>query len=301
MVLLVTILQPTSARGVSQQENGLGKKVEMLGVEPESQTGRLLQKKLALKLSLDQNEILLPLLGFAPPRIGLEILADADWLTTPKDNPQAQEEKLEALAIDHNLANYDVWTETGRSAVEQQEFKERLIKYYKCRSFWKGDKIRCMMTGEWHRRDHVIAEHIWKHKMHGSGLHKFNLERKDTSSPRNGILMLKDVEDQFTVKKVCIVYNATTRVFTIKVLDPSILDTTITHSTKKFRDIHNTGLSHPTGRIPFRRLLSFHARCAYKFAREKGWINVDVERLFEPYHDLSDGASIPSIDTASNT
>jgi hypothetical protein len=211
------------------------------------------------------------------------------------------EQRLEALAVDHNLANYDIWTETGRSEVEQQEFKERLITFYKCRGWLRRNEIRCMMTGEWHRRDLIIAEHIWKHKMHGKGLHAFRLEVKDTSSPRNGILMLKDVEDQFTVKKVCIVYNAVTEVFTIKVLDPSILDRTITDSKKKFRDIHDRQLWHPSNkRIPFRRLMSFHARCAYKFAREKGWISVDEERLFEPYHDLSDGASSPSIDTAAN-
>ena len=102
---------------------------------------------------------------------------------------------MRELSIDHNLNNYDIWTETGRSEVEQQEFKNGMIKFYNRGGFFNRNQVQCMMTNEWHRRDHVIAEHIWKHKMHGNGLHKFNLERKDAGSPRNGILMLKDVED----------------------------------------------------------------------------------------------------------
>lgn len=153
-----------------------------------------------------------------------------------------------------------------------------------------------MITNEWHRRDLVIAEHIWKHKMHGNGLHAFRLKRSDASSPRNGILMLKDIEDQFTVKNVCIVYNAFTKKFIIKVLNPDILDTLITHSKKTFRDIHDKKLCHPKGCFPFRRLLSFHARCAYTVAREKRWISVDEETSFRPFHELSDAASVPAHD-----
>jgi hypothetical protein len=203
---------------------------------------------------------------------------------------------LRDLAIDHNLINYDIWTETGRSEVEQQEFKDGLIKYYSRGGFFARNQVQCMMTNEWHRRDHVIAEHIWKHKMHGNGLHKFNLERKDAGSPRNGILMLKDIEDAFTVKHVCIVYNSLRRVFKIKVLNPNIFDTVINHSTKTFRDIHDTKLCHPKKKFPFRRLLSFHARCAHKVAREKGWITDVEESLFRPFHDLSDTASVPALD-----
>lgn len=202
---------------------------------------------------------------------------------------------IRELAIDHNLNKYDIWTESGRSAVEQQEFKDSMIKYYK-RNSWFGHKVRCMMTNEWHRRDHVIAEHIWKHKMDGNGLHKFNLQRTDAGSPRNGILMLQAIEDRFTIKHVCIVYDSIRKVFIIKVLNPDILTTVITPSNKTFGDIDGRKLNHPKNCIPFRRLLSFHARCAFKFAREKGWISVEQENLFMPFHDLSDTASVRAVD-----
>ena len=204
-------------------------------------------------------------------------------------------QSLKDLAIDHNISNYDIWTETGRSEVEQKEFKTAMIKYYK-RGVFYSRKVRCMMTNDLHRRDHVIAEHIWKQKMHGRGLHRFNLKREDACSPRNGILMLKDIEDQFTVKHICILYISTDQVFVIKVLDPSIMDRNITNSKKTFRDINNRKLSHPKGCFPFRRLLSFHAKLAFKEAREKGWITEVEESSYQPFHDLSDGASVPSIE-----
>ena len=205
------------------------------------------------------------------------------------------ERKIDELAVDHNLSNYDIWTETGRSEIEQKEFKDNLLLYYKRRGRIFND-ARCMVTNEWHPRQRVIAEHIWKNCMHGSGLHKFNLERADATSPRNGLLVLKDIEDQFTTKHICFVYNAMTREFIVKVLDPSLRDKVITHSLKTFGDIHNTKLHHPADRFPFRRILSFHARCSYKFAREKGWITREEEERFEPYHNFSDSASIPEID-----
>lgn len=202
---------------------------------------------------------------------------------------------LNGLAIEHNINNYDIWTETGRSEVEQKEFKDSMIKYYQRGGMFSGN-VKCMMTNEWHRRDHVIAEHIWKQKMHGRGLYRFNLRREDASSPRNGILMLKAIEDQFTVKHICLIYIATRQVFIIKVLDPSIMDRKIANSHKSFRDINNANLCHPKGCFPFRRLLSFHAQLAFKEAREKGWISEAEERSYQPFHDTSDGASIPSIE-----
>ena len=203
---------------------------------------------------------------------------------------------LKDLAIEHNINNYDIWTETGRSEVDQKEFKDSLIKYYR-RGGMITDDVKCMMTNEWHKRDFIIAEHIWKQKMHdGRGLCHFNLKQEDASSPRNGILMLKAIEDRFTVKHICLIYISTRQVFIIKVLDPSIMDRKITNSNKRFRDINGAKLCHPAGCFPFRRLLSFHAKLALKEAREKGWISEAEESSYQPFHDTSDGTSIPSIE-----
>ena len=203
------------------------------------------------------------------------------------------------LAVEHNRSNYDIWTETGRSEVEQEEFNEKLLDFYSRRSWMLWNyKVQCMVTNQWHRRDRVIASHIWKHEMHGNELHKFGLQRLDCISPRNGFLMLKSIEQRFDWKHICFVYNPLSQQFIVKVLNPAIRDVVIQFSKpeRKFSDIEGLQLQHPIGKMPFRRILSFHARCAFKFAREKGWITVTEENLFMPYHDLSDSASIPDID-----
>jgi hypothetical protein len=205
------------------------------------------------------------------------------------------EKRLSSLTIDYNLSEYDIWTEKGRSQHEQQEFKERLINYYSRRGFF-SNKIKCMVTDEWHPMNHVIASHIWKQRTHGAGLQVFLLERSDIISARNGLLLLKSIEERFDIKHLCIIYDPITSEFRVKVLNPNIMDNTIEFSTKTFRDIDGSKLQHPKKKYPFRRLLSFHARCAFKFARQSEWISADDEAQFEPYHALSENASVPDID-----
>ena len=206
------------------------------------------------------------------------------------------ERTLNSLAIDHNLMNYDIWTERGRSAAEQTEFKETLLDFYDRRgTFFHRGEAKCMVTNEWHSKDLVIAGHIWKSCKHGVGLQRFGLQRSDAASARNGLLMLKDIEDAFDVKDVCFVYNPVAREFRLRVLKPALLDRTIANSSKTFREIDNAKLKHRTGKIPYRRLLSFHARCAFKAAKERGWITSEEEAAFQPYHDLSDTASVPDV------
>ena len=217
------------------------------------------------------------------------------------------ENQIASLSIEHNLSNYDIWTETGRSEAEQQEFKKELINYYN-RKPWVFDfvnkgKLKCMATDQWLDKSLIIACHIWKSSMHGDGLTKFGLERQDAISPRNGFLMLKDIERQFDRKHLCIVYDSLNKWFKFKVLDPALFGVVIGNSNPKltFANIDNTKLRHPdNNNIPFRRLLSWHARCSFKFAKEKEWITEEIERDYEPYHNLSDGASVPDIDIQIN-
>jgi hypothetical protein len=205
--------------------------------------------------------------------------------------------EIATLAVEHNLSNYDIWTETGRSEAEQTEFKASLIKYYDRAGWWHRGKLRCMVTNRWHEKNEVVAAHIWAHRTHGDGLGKFHLNRNDVSCMRNGFLVLKDIEKQFDKKYLCFVYNAIEQKLVVKVLNPALLGRNIEFSKPPttFADIDGGQLSHPNGKYPFRRLLSFHARCSYKFAKEKGWITAEIEAQFKPYHDLSDTASVPDI------
>jgi hypothetical protein len=208
--------------------------------------------------------------------------------------------EIATLAVEHNLSNHDIWTETGRSEAEQTEFKDRLIRYYNRRGWWPGlrGELRCMVTNQWHQKNEVAAAHIWAHRTQGEGLGKFHLGRNDVSCKRNGFLVLKDIEKQFDKKYLCFVYNAIAQTLVVKVLNPALLGRNIEFSNPPitFAGIDGKQLLHPNGKYPFRRLLSFHARCSYKFAKEKGWITAEIEALFEPYHDLSDTASVPDIE-----
>jgi hypothetical protein len=207
------------------------------------------------------------------------------------------QECVNSLTIDFNLETYDIWTEGGRSTVEQSDFKAKLIKFYKSKP-WFSSKIRCMATGVLQNRELVIASHIWKQSKHGVGLPKFGLQRQDATSPRNGLLLLRDIELKFDVKEVCFVYDALRAIFLIKVLNPALLILNIAHSDgKTFKSINGKALHLPKDAIPFRRLLSFHAKCSFLAAKEKGWITEEEYNLFEPYHDLSDSASVREKDS----
>jgi hypothetical protein len=209
------------------------------------------------------------------------------------------QESVNILTMDFNLQTYDIWTEGGRSTMEQSEFKTNLIKFYNSKS-WFSSKICCMATGVFQKRERVIASHIWKQSKHGVGLPKFGLQRQDATSPRNGLLLLRDIELKFDVKEVCFVYDALRANFLTKVLNPALLSVSITHSKgKTFGSINGKTLHLTKDAIPFRRLLSFHAKCSFLVAKEKGWITEEEYKRFELYHDLSDSASVPEIDSVS--
>lgn len=208
-----------------------------------------------------------------------------------------------SLKSEHNILNYDIWTESGRSRIEQQNFKKRLISYYRRKSalYVFNNKIGCMVTNQYHNKNKIIASHLWKNSLHGRGLHKFGLTLNDATSYRNGILMLKHIEEQFDVKYLCFICNPfeAERKITIKILNPVLLDVTINESDPPltFRDINGFVLQHPAEVFPFRRILSFHALCSHKFASSKGWITENEANVFENYHALSETASIPDIST----
>lgn len=170
--------------------------------------------------------------------------------------------KVSELAIDHNLSNYDVWSETGRSEKEQKEFKVSLCTFYDRKPFVEDflnrGKLKCMVTSQWLPKNIVIASHIWPHAQHGNDLTKFNLTWPDCSSVRNGLLMVKCIEKRFDWKHLCIIYNSFNSSFRMKVLNPALMDEVIegTNPVLTFRSIDNNVLHHPPGNIPFRRLLS---------------------------------------------
>ncbi len=206
---------------------------------------------------------------------------------------------MDELEKEFNLSEYDIWTETGpRDRKEQEIFKNELLIYYKRSGFFTS-KVRCMVTNEWHNRKKVIGGHLWMSKTRGKGLPKFGLAFSDLMSPRNGLLMLEPIENAFDSKYLCFLYNPlggdNSQNFIVKVLNPGLMDQVISGTTKLFRHIDGAILQHPKDRFPFRRILSFHAKCSFKLALNKGWITPEEFQNFQDYFNISETASNPKI------
>ena len=238
--------------------------------------------------------------AFVFPNIGItssqpQLDTIISTLTTLQSTVTTLQATVATLNNEFNVTEYDIWTERGRTEIEQRTFKDDMIKYYKRSAWWQRNKLRCMVTDQWHTRGDVIACHIWMNKTRGKGLAKFGLAVNDLMDNRNGFLALKDIEDKFDRKQLCFLYSPLTDSgkFLVKVLDPTIRDSVIRNSNPPltFGNVDGFELQHPSGRFPYRRLLGFHARCSYKNAKEKGWIPADS--VFDEYFNISETASAP--------
>ena len=135
------------------------------------------------------------------------------------------------------LQRLDPWKEGNRSAVEQTEFKTKLLKFYECSAPEASPEkpmAKCMVSDGVFPQPVVIASHIWKYSTRGIGLDEFGLTLADLDSWRNGLLLASEIEKAFDKKRVAFSYNLLEDKFTFHVLDRSLLDKPIidTHDKK---------------------------------------------------------------------
>ena len=106
--------------------------------------------------------------------------------------------------------------------------------------------------------------------------------------------MHESIERVFDHKQLCFINNpfivylhATILCINLKniVIDDSQMRKNL-NETKKFNDIYGNALILPKNIYPYRRLLNWHARCVYKIAKLKKWI--DENENFEDFLNLSD-------------
>ena len=196
------------------------------------------------------------------------------------------------VIIQHRL-RMDCWTGTKRTKIEQRSFKDSLAAYYERINASHPNKLKCMIMEEYFPFHQVRAAHIWKYSTNGVGLFDFNLKENDVNCERNGLLLAEAIEEAFDVKKVCFLVNPLDpEKIILKVLDPSILLSVVCPGVAtKFEDIDGAQLMHPDGKIPYRRILHWHARLSYNAAIKRGWI--ENSETFTNYFDLSIGGSIP--------
>jgi len=191
----------------------------------------------------------------------------------------------------------DVWTPSKRSQKEQYEFKKKLINFYGCEDPKNSNNLFCMVLDQPFERTKVIAAHLWKYSTYGEGLDEFGLKADDVSSPRNGIIIADGIEAAFDSKQLCFIYDPLALKLKVFVLDPNILEEKVSPSPSTlFKEIIGAELHHPEGHFPFRRILAWHARCCFKIALAKKWIDQNKFCELEDYITLSEDAIEPDLD-----
>eukprot|EP01041_Mallomonas_annulata_P003710 gene3710-7375_t len=196
------------------------------------------------------------------------------------------------VVISHRL-RMDIWSSSNRTKVEQADFKEKLISYYRRGHPTKFSKIKCMVLDVFLPRETVIASHIWKFCTKGEGLTEFRLLPSDLGSPRNGLLLCQSIQKAFDSKKVCFLVDK------ICFLDIAIRQEKVHNDSKlTFENIDGWLLQHPIENIPFRRILDFHAKMSYENAIKKQWLPSDTK--YEHFFNMSINSSIPDLNIYQN-
>jgi len=154
------------------------------------------------------------------------------------------------------------------------KFRKKVINYYQ-RESSSRKSVKCQILDKnvTHEAAEgtIIAAHIWKASTRGKDLEEFGLSYKDVNSARNGLFLTKGIEDAFDNQQVCFLYNKLTTQLFLWVAETKILKKQINGSNppKKFSDVHQKPLCCPNQEaMPFRRLLSWHARLTLELRKE---------------------------------
>jgi hypothetical protein len=168
--------------------------------------------------------------------------------------------------------------ESRRSQKEDQKFKKNLKSFYK-RSV--DNRVKCQILNTPMNSEDIIGAHIWKRATNGEGLEEFGLVPADIDNARNGLLLTKGIEHAFDHLQVCFLYNFTTNKLVLHVADTALLEESILLSKPptSFKDVDGRELLCPKGKLPYRRLLSWHAYWTLKKAGKL--------RDYKQFHQLS--------------
>lgn len=162
------------------------------------------------------------------------------------------------------------------------EFRQKVITFYRRASISKKN-VKCQVLDVYtpieEAQGKIIAAHIWKASTRGKGLEDFGLEENDVNSPRNGLFLTKGIEDAFDKQQVCFLYNTLESKLVLWVADSNIMAKLIEGSTRMFSEVHQRPLLCPAACLPYRRLLSWHARLTLELRKE----SLQVENFTSEY------------------
>jgi hypothetical protein len=224
---------------------------------------------------------------------GLE--AKIDQLLEPIQTVSQGLKLISKEVVTQKRKRLDCWTASKRSKDEQAGFKNELIDYYERGDSKHNDELYCMVLNRQYPREKVRASHIWKFATHGEGLDEFGLKSADVRSPRNGLLLSEALEAAFDNRDVCFIYNPIKKAIQVFVLNPEIKGNLVSPSTTKtFNDIDGEPLHGK--KMPFRRLLAWHAKLALEHALARGWIDSVDKQGYATLLELSEDAHFPGDD-----
>lgn len=138
-------------------------------------------------------------------------------------------------------------------------FSKRCGQFYGAPQASKLDdlKYKCMMTGVTLSKSQVSFAQIYQSKWPSNTLSRLGV--LDNLDPRNFIVICKELADD-AFERQRIVVDVTGGNFITKVLDPLLMQRTISHATGKltYADIHNRPLTFLTKNRPYKRCLAYH-------------------------------------------
>ena len=204
-------------------------------------------------------------------------------------------EELKTQEIRRMRNALNCWRTNYRTIVESVEFKRSVINYYgRAVDVDLTGKIltaRCMVSNGVFSYHELTPAHLVKHST-PQLMTCYRLLPRDIDNPRNGILILKAIEESFDRLDACFLYNSFSNTISFKVLRPDLMDCRIFPASntemRTFRDIDGVELKLPTdtGNCPYKRILSMHAKYSFARALQYGWI-VTTETL-DTYFNVSD-------------
>jgi hypothetical protein len=185
---------------------------------------------------------------------------------------------LVVAEIKRTSKELNCWLTNCRTQQESTEFKHSVIAFYGREVSSIGDRIvtaRCMVSNAVAPYGDLRPTHLVKHgRPYLMAL--YGLNPLEIDNPRNGILMLDSIEKAFDHLDVCFLYNAMTQQLTLKVVHRALMTKSIlpnsTLELRTFADIDGSVLQYRAGSLPYRRVLSVHAKFAFSRALSHGWI-----------------------------
>jgi hypothetical protein len=211
----------------------------------------------------------------------MKLVETMDVIKQQQDVDRAEREVIFREARLSRKRRLNPWDrESKRSKIRDPLFKRRLIEFYDCKDTSNTRKLFCQVLNRSYDSEVVIGSHIWKHETKGEGLDDFGIKMTEIDSPRNGLILCKGIEEAFDHLRVCFLYDMFNTRLVFHVADPLLMDKLVAPSSSlKFRDVDGRELRCPKNKLPYRRLLSWHAYCVMeKFGKLTD---------FQPFHRLS--------------